>query len=252
MANLANGKVCLALGKRNTGKSYLIRDILFYKQDVSSAVAISATEQANGFYSTMMPPLFIYEEFDIQIIDNVLKRQRLLLNEKQKNNVVDTRCVVVLDDVMHDPRYFKEKQIRNIFMNGRHWSITLIVASQYAMAIPPNLRANIDYIFILRENILSNKKRLYEHYAGMFPSFDFFNEVLQQITEDYHCLVIDNTARSNALTDQIFWYKAGCHPDFKIGDQSLWTENDKYFKRQQCYENAPRKNKKKGSYFIMQ
>ena len=32
----------------------------------------------------------------------------------------------------------------------------------------PNLRTNIDYVFILRENIVSNRKRIYDNYAGMF------------------------------------------------------------------------------------
>ena len=53
-------------------------------------------------------------------------------------------------------------------MNGRHW-----VCFNYAICIvSTNLRANIDYVFLLRENIYSNRKKLYEQYAGsMFPTF---------------------------------------------------------------------------------
>ena len=36
---------------------------------------------------------------------------------------------------------------------------------------------NFDYIFILGEDMTSNRKRLYEHYAGMFPTFDVFEKV---------------------------------------------------------------------------
>ena len=61
---------------------------------------------------------------------------------------------------------------------------------QFALGIPPNLRTNIDYVFILRENIVSNRKRIYEHYAGMFPSFEMFCQIMDQCTENYECLVI--------------------------------------------------------------
>ena len=79
---------------------------------------------------------------------------------------------------------------------------------QYALGIPPNLRTNIDYVFLLRENIVIKLKQLYEQYAGMFPSFDIFCQVMDQCTENYECLVIHNNAKSNKLQDQVFWYKA--------------------------------------------
>jgi hypothetical protein len=35
--------------------------------------------------------------------------------------------------------------------------------------------------------------------------------------------VIDNNAKSNKLEDQVFWYKAAPHPDFRLCDASLWS-----------------------------
>ena len=93
---------------------------------------------------------------------------------------------------------------------------------QYALGIPPNLRTNIDYIFILRENYVSNRKRLYEHYAGMFPNFDMFCQVMDQCTENYECLVVHNNAKSNKLQDQVFWYKAEPHDEVKLGSRKFW------------------------------
>jgi hypothetical protein len=34
--------------------------------------------------------------------------------------------------------------------------------------------------------------------------------------------VINNNAKSNKLNDQIFWYKAQDHPDFKLGSKEFW------------------------------
>lgn len=82
---------------------------------------------------------------------------------------------VILDDCLYDSSWTKDKGIRSIFMNGRHHKILFLVTMQYPLGITPTLRSNVDYVFILRENIVSNRKRIYENYAGMFPSFDIFS-----------------------------------------------------------------------------
>jgi len=94
----------------------------------------------------------------------------------------------------------------------------LLITMQYPLGIPPTLRTNIDYVFILREN----RKRIYDNYAGMFPTFESFCQVMDQCTENYECLVINNNAKSNRLQDQVFWYKADAHNDFRLGSKEFW------------------------------
>ena len=66
----------------------------------------------------------------------------------------------------------------------------LIITMQYPLGIPPNLRTNIDYVFILREPYMTNRKRIWENYASMFPTLESFCSVMDQTTENYECLVI--------------------------------------------------------------
>jgi hypothetical protein len=47
---------------------------------------------------------------------------------------------------------------------------------------------------------------------------------MDQCTENYECLVINNNAKSNRLDDQVFWYKAESHCDFKLGAEILWQQ----------------------------
>jgi hypothetical protein len=56
----------------------------------------------------------------------------------------------------------------------------------------------------------------------MFPNFEMFCQVMDQCTENYECLVINNNAKSNKLSDQVFWYKADDHDDFKLGSREYW------------------------------
>ena len=93
---------------------------------------------------------------------------------------------------------------------------------QYPLGIPPQLRSNVDYVFILRDNQIKNRERIYQQYAGMFNSFDVFCQVMDQCTNNFECLVIDNKTQSNQLNDQVFWYKADININFKVCSDDLW------------------------------
>lgn len=222
------GPVVVLIGRRDTGKSYLVRDLLFNHQDIPIGTVISGTEAGNGFYSSHIPKLFIHDEYNTSIIENILKRQKTVLRQVKKEmefykrSTIDPRAFVILDDCLYDSSWTKDKLMRLLFMNGRHWKIMLIITMQYPLGIPPNLRTNIDYVFILREPYIANRKRIWENYAGMFPTFESFSQVMDQCTENFECLVINNNAKSNKLQDQIFWYKAEHHPSFKLGSKEFW------------------------------
>jgi hypothetical protein len=97
------------------------------------------------------------------------------------------------------------------------------------MDLPPALRGQCDYIFVLRENILENRIKLPKHFFGIFPTFDAFNEVLTQCTENYECLVLNVRSTSNKIEDVVFWYKAKVGRKFKIGSKELWEHHKRNY-----------------------
>ena len=226
--NESKGPVGVLIGRRDTGKSFLVRDLLYYHQDIPIGTVISGTEEGNGFYGKLVPKLFIHNEYNTAIIENILKRQRGVLKqirkevEQFKRSTIDPRTFVILDDCLYDNTWARDKMMRLLFMNGRHWKVMLLITMQYPLGIPPTLRTNIDYVFILREPYIANRKRIYENYAGMFPTFESFCQVMDQCTENYECLVINNNVKSNKLHDQVFWYKADNHGDFRLGSKEFW------------------------------
>jgi hypothetical protein len=148
------------------------------------------------------------------------------LKSKASGQVFDPRAFMILDDCLYAAKeWINEESTRFVFMNGRHLDMMTIITMQYPLGITPNLRTNVDFVFILRENILGNRRRIYENYAGMFPTFEMFCDFMDQCTENYEGLVICNNVSSNKLEDQVFWYKASEHPPFKLCDQSLWADN---------------------------
>ena len=251
--NENKGPVVVLIGKRDTGKSFLVRDLLFYQQDIPIGTVISGTEEGNGFYANMVPKLFVHNEYNTAIIENILKRQRTVLKqikkemETYKRSTIDPRAFVILDDCLYDATWTRDKMMRLLFMNGRHWKVMLVITMQYPLGIPPTLRTNIDYVFILRENYIANRRRIYENYAGMFPTFESFCQVMDQCTENYECLVINNNSKSNKLHDQVFWYKADSHGEFRLGSKEFWelSKNLKDDDEEEAYD--PNKAKKRGA-----
>ena len=78
------GPVVVLIGLRDTGKSYLVKDLLYYHQDIPIGTVISGTEAGNGFYSEHVPKLFIHDEYNSAIIENILKRQKTVLKQIKK------------------------------------------------------------------------------------------------------------------------------------------------------------------------
>jgi len=251
--NENKGPVIVLIGKRDTGKSFLVRDLLFYQQEIPIGTVISGTEEGNGFYGKMVPKLFVHNEYNTAIIENILKRQRTVLKqikkemEAYKRSTIDPRAFVILDDCLYDNAWSRDKMMRLLFMNGRHWKIMLVITMQYPLGIPPTLRTNIDYVFILRENYIANRRRIYDNYAGMFPTFESFCQVMDQCTENYECLVINNNVKSNKLQDQVFWYKADSHNDFRLGSKEFWELSKGYNSEDEEEKYDPNNAKKRGA-----
>ena len=246
---IRDDEIIVLIGKRNTGKSFLIKDILYHHKDIPVGTVISPTEAANSFYSPIVPKLFIHDDYSEEIVKNVLKRQKKISKRiKQGESDIDSRAFLLMDDCLYENSWKSSKYIRECFMNGRHWNLMYMLTMQYALGVPPTLRTNIDFVFILRENFVQNRRRLYECYAGMFPTFDIFCTTMDQCTENYECLVIHNSAKSNKLEDQVYWYKAEAHDDFKIGSDAIWEYSELHCNEDEEDEYSEVNSYKKGNH----
>lgn len=235
----AGPATCVFIGKRGTGKSTLVADILYHCRKIPIGVAISATEDGNAFYANHIPDIFIHTEYNKDVIQQVITRQKKTISEQEDKNKKDPKndIFVLLDDCMYDKKMIRDPNIRGIFMNGRHWRVTFMLTMQYCMDLPPDLRTNIDFVFILRENIIENQDKLYKNFFGIFPHKDTFREVMNSCTEGYDCMVLDNTSRSNQIVDCIYWYRAKPNRKFKIGDKNLWNYHKKNYNNKHSEED---------------
>ena len=208
---------------RNTGKSTLITSLLYAKKHIfPSALVISGTEDSNHHYQKIIPDSFIYNKYDEEVIETFVRRQKIA-----KEHLSNPWSVLLLDDCTDDPKVFARPLQQGLYKNGRHWKMLYILSLQYGMDIRPVIRTNIDGVFILRESNLRNRKILWENYAGCIPDFQDFCTIMDQITDDYTALYVNNATQSNDLRDCIFWYKAPMiNKKWRFGCEEIWMHHD--------------------------
>lgn len=210
----------LIIGSRGTGKTFLLNDLMYYFRRIPAGMIMTGSEASAEQFSKFFPKSFIFDEVDIAKIENVVINQRKL---RRKNTKGDYSSLLLFDDCGYDKATTRKKIIKGVFMNGRNWKVLLIMTIQYCKDIPPDLRSNADYIFILREPVIETRKKIWKEYAGIIPTFDAFSAAMNVCTEDRGALVIDKTTTSNKIEDNIFWYRARNPPrDFKVGSPELW------------------------------
>ena len=104
ITSITSDKVVVFIGKRNTGKSFLVKDLLYYHRNVPIGTVISATEEANPFYGHMIPSLFIHNVYTPEVVANSLKRQKLVIKKINKDkhlygsSSIDPHAFLILDD----------------------------------------------------------------------------------------------------------------------------------------------------------
>lgn len=239
-----NASICM-IAKRGSGKSWVVRSILKYYRNIPGGIIIAPTDKMNSFYGKFFPDIYIHYEYKSEIIEKMLYRQTQII-EKAKEKArrgkkCDPRAFLIMDDCLSSKgSWMKDETIMQMFFDGRHYKIMYILTMQFPLGITPELRCNFDYIFLLAEDFQSNQKRLYDHYAGMFPSFPSFRQVFVDLTDDYGCMVIVNRGSRKNFLDKVFWYKAiddnidqiGCNQFNEFNKNNYdknWREKNKPF-----------------------
>jgi hypothetical protein len=222
--------VCVYIAKRNSGKSTLIKDTLFYHQDIPIVTVISESEEVSPFFSKFVPPIFIHHQYTPELMSNIIQRQSKILKTIHDNKLssedLDPRNCVIMDDCLANNNvWIKDVNIKRIFMNGRHLKIFYLLTMQYPLGIPPHLRAQVDWVFLLRDNNKKNIVRLYDYYAAFFPCYEIFEQVYYKLTENYGCMVINCNSRSSNIEDCVFKYRAQMHENFTMCNKEFWEQS---------------------------
>jgi len=220
----------LIIARRSSGKSFIVREILNHYKNIPAGLVISPTDRMNSFYKHLFPDLYIHYDTKDITLKKILLRQAMMIDRaKNSENEIDPSAVTVMDDNLPKKKsWTKDENIMEILMNGRHYQLTTMVTMQTPLGITPDMRANFDYIFLLRDDSMINKKKLWNNYAGMFPTFDSFEKVFDECTKDYRAMVIDNRNPCDNIQEKVFWFKAK-ECSFMFGSKEFQDFHTKYY-----------------------
>jgi len=217
----------LIIGRRGTGKTFLTTDILFHiNKNIPKGCIMSATDSTH--YANIIHPSCNYNEYISYIIEKITKDKFEtnknicsinINNNNNNNNDNDSNSFLVLDNCLNDHDW-KTKYLRFLLMNSKNFKHKMIITQSqpYGLSgLTPTIRENFDYIFVLRERNERMRNKIYESFVDNLDlSFESFCQIMDQCTESYECLVIDNTSVSYKIQENLFWYKANEHKDFYI------------------------------------
>lgn len=229
----------LVVGKRNTGKTTLTRDLMWHMRNkLDVVVGMNPTEMANKNLSFFVPPAFIYHCFSDEKLSHILEWQkRCVANEKA------FRMGFIMDDCMSEQtssstggkkkKVMGSNDINKVFKLGRHLKLFYINAMQYIKDAPPDIRGNVDLLFVFNTTSGTEREKLWKEYFAMFNSYKDFCKVFDACAQGYDCIVLDTRKASLKPADCIHFYRAALYKEpFRVGRPSFWSLSAK------CYEDT--------------
>ena len=198
----------IIVGPPASGKTTMIENMCYYlKHRYPVARAFIGTEGAYKRMCQIFHPLFVSNYYDADDEKRHVIRQRTMEMDNGKGHAANY-AINILDDVSDDPKIYKSKLVRGIFKNGsQHWHQLFLLGSQYAIDMPPDVRKSVSYVAIFREPEPLEREKLYKNFGGLAGSRKNFDDLMDQLTGDYRCLVFKKRSQSNKIEDCIFWYR---------------------------------------------
>jgi len=203
------------IGSRGSGKSTLIIDILskiINKKNKNKLKIVSPQEKITDFYKSHgFTNDIIYDNPNdnnllkfIVDIQNEYKNSRKENEEKDKNNLI--KGCIVFDDCISS-RIIQNELIGNLIYNSKIFGLTIIITQQYPYRFHPSFINNIDKTIIFQDYSAINRKRYYDYYGGMFPTFDSFMKLFEQITKELYTAIVLSKKTPAKFSDVVSWYK---------------------------------------------
>lgn len=224
----------LVFGPKRSGKSVLKNHLIYHiNQHVkkfNAGFSMSGTREAKDSMKGKVPNSLNLD----YTLDRFKKNWNTICDPVNEAEILDQdlSILVDMDDCTYDKQLLKCKEMRHMVMNGRHSNGTPIVCMQYCMDMPPEIRTNIDYVFVTKQTRRDVQEKMWKYFFGQFKKFEDFRKVLLTCTQNYEVLVLDCTVSDTSKIENcLFYFKADINiPNFKLFDERYW-KMDEYLEK---------------------
>jgi len=218
---LPDSGIVVCIGRRKSGKTVNILDILYHKRmSFSHGIVFCGSKATCREYQQHIPSVFIHDEFNPKLLESIVNKQ-----ERDVEMGTAKPIFVLLDDLMYAKgAVTRDKTVRRIAFNGRHAKIFLILSMQYSMDLDPSIRQQIDFVFLSREKNKHYREKLYNAYNVCFESPSAFDRAMTSCTNDFETFVLSSASdtQSDKPEDNAFWFKSKPGRKFKMNAKGSW------------------------------
>lgn len=203
-----------------THNTSLMENFAYHRKHVyPTGRVFIATEDGYKRFCKIFHPLYVSNYWDEKEEEKHVLRQRTCEMENGRG-YEGNYAINIIDDASDDPKIYKTKLMRGLFKLGsQHWAQLLMIGSQYAIDMPPDIRKSVSYVALGREPEMNERKKLYENFGGLAGSFDRFCDLMDQITGDYTFLIFKKRSQSNKLEECVSWFRTTKLKDWKFGSR---------------------------------
>jgi len=179
------GSIMVLSGKKRTGKTSLWLSMLsstkLFKGYFGNIFMISPSkeektqslrqelEKDGKYYDTL-------NEANIASVCDYIKAEQAkqkMTEKKLKKKLPPIYNLLILDDVVADlPRSFKKNIITSLFLNHRHFNLSILVITQSYKSIAPTLRKQADLLYLFPMTNLKEKEAIQEDWDVPDEIFD--------------------------------------------------------------------------------
>jgi hypothetical protein len=198
---------CSICSKRNSGKSFLVRNLVYElakQKKINQVIVMSNTSgmSLNKDYDYMPPKLLTtYKE------STITKLLEVQAKDVKRGKIREV--LLIMDDCIGETKDKSgegSRMIRSLYANSRHYHISVILLSQIAnRLLTPAIKENSDYIFFSRIN-RNGLESIWESICNINKKE--FIAFAEKSNKDYSFILYDNTTQSNKPEDFLFIVKA--------------------------------------------
>jgi len=250
----------LLVGKRFSGKSYTGVSIA-EKFPVHRWAAFCGTKDTEDFWAakfdssaSVRGPDAEGKAYLVKLIRYQQRKSRLYEKVLKLPFPDCFKLGLIFDDITSKREFRKGELLEDLFTNGRHYRTIIIISCQYLKQLPPAVRTNTDYMFLMH-NTKRTCKILYEEYVEEPETFAAFLELLRSVTGQrdelgkdlFNSLVYDNVVKSSKIEDMFKVYRNEGKPiidQMKLGSKE-WREYNKGHYKDKDYEMQMREYRKR-------
>jgi A32 protein len=228
--NPNEGIICTFYGKRRTGKSFCLRNLMSVLREVFPFGIVMSKTAFNQYWQHHVPKKYVHDNVNREVLYKLLSRQQRITQElddhPELRGEVNPKIFLILDDVVMDKRIKWMTEIDTISTAGRHYNISTFVTTQTAKGMNPVWRNNTDLAFILKQMRTGDKESLFEDYGLNLNKQEFY-ELLARTTKDNGILIVNTAENSGEFNKTYYCYKAENPGEFMLGCQEFWKTDEK-------------------------